>query len=275
MVDPMASSPRTEAREEERRLNIRTLVIASAASAVAAAVTSQLWFRGTWVAAAVTPVLVTLLSEALHRPTDRLADAARTKSREIRTRGSSVSDRPALEEKPSQPDVPSSQLEIPIPGPGESGPAPVPEPGEADRPASQPPTPVRVYRQPPERPARRKFALGLALTTAALAFVIGVAALTLTELVAGESIGSGGGRTTLGLGSSSKDDSKAGEKDKTDTSEQTEPDQEEDQQTATPAPAPAEEETSTAEQQDTETTTEETATSESKLRSTTPTETSP
>jgi hypothetical protein len=272
MVDPMASSPRTEAREEERRLNIRTLVIASAASAVAAAVTSQLWFRGTWVAAAVTPVLVTLLSEALHRPTDRLADAARTKSREIRTRGSSVSDRPALEEKPSQPDVPSSQLEIPLPEPGEPGPTPTPEPGEADRPASQPPAPVRVYRQPPKRPPRRKFALGIALTTAALAFVIGVAALTLTELVAGESIGSGGGRTSLGIGGSSSDDSKAEEQDKTDTSEQNEPDQEEDQETAAPAPA---EETTTAEEQDTEETTEETATSEQKLRSTTPTETSP
>ena len=42
----MASSTRSE-REEERRLNMRTLVIASGASALAAAVTSQLWIHGT------------------------------------------------------------------------------------------------------------------------------------------------------------------------------------------------------------------------------------
>src|SRR4051812_50224364 len=62
-------------REEERRLNTRTLTIASVASASAAAVTSQLWIPGTWIAAALTPVLVTLLSEALHRPTARIARA--------------------------------------------------------------------------------------------------------------------------------------------------------------------------------------------------------
>ena len=77
----MASPPRT--REEERRLNARTLAIASAASASAAAVTSQLWIAGTWIAAAVTPLIVALVSELLHRPTERLARAV-------------TSDRPAL-----------------------------------------------------------------------------------------------------------------------------------------------------------------------------------
>ena len=77
----MASPPRT--REEERRLNARTLAIASAASASAAAVTSQLWIAGTWIAAAVTPLIVALVSELLHRPTERIARAI-------------TSDRPAL-----------------------------------------------------------------------------------------------------------------------------------------------------------------------------------
>src|SRR5829696_8532004 len=71
----MASSPREVEREEERRLNMRTLTIASAASAAAAAVTSQLWIAGTWIAAATTPVIVALVSEALHRPTERIARA--------------------------------------------------------------------------------------------------------------------------------------------------------------------------------------------------------
>src|SRR5829696_543782 len=69
----MASPSRTSAREEERRFNLRTLAIASAASASAAVVTSQLWIHGTWIAAALTPVIVALVSELLQRPTERLA----------------------------------------------------------------------------------------------------------------------------------------------------------------------------------------------------------
>ena len=52
---------------------MRTLAIASTASASAAVLTSQLWIRGTWIAAALTPVIVTLVSELLHRPTERIA----------------------------------------------------------------------------------------------------------------------------------------------------------------------------------------------------------
>ena len=73
-------------REEERRLKTRTLTIASIASASAAAVTSQLWIAGTWIAAALTPVLVTLISEAMHRPTERIARAW-TADRETRGSG--------------------------------------------------------------------------------------------------------------------------------------------------------------------------------------------
>src|SRR5918999_391730 len=69
----MSSHSRTAEREEERRLNMRTLVIASAASAAAALLTSQLWIAGTWIAAAMTPVIVSLVSELLHRPTERIA----------------------------------------------------------------------------------------------------------------------------------------------------------------------------------------------------------
>ena len=64
-------------------MNARTLAIASAASASAAAVTSQLWIAGTWIAAAVTPLIVALVSELLHRPSERIARAI-------------TSDRPAL-----------------------------------------------------------------------------------------------------------------------------------------------------------------------------------
>ena len=85
----MPPATRSAEREEERRLNTRTLTIASVASASAAAVTSQLWIAGTWIAAAMTPVLVTLLSEALHRPTERIARAWTSDQPALRRRAAS------------------------------------------------------------------------------------------------------------------------------------------------------------------------------------------
>ena len=164
----MASPPRT--REEERRLNARTLAIASAASASAAAVTSQLWIAGTWIAAAVTPLIVALVSELLHRPSERIARAI-------------TSDRPAL------------QLDDP-----EESPAPRPRPDPDAAPA-----PVRVYRQPAARPASRgRFAVRVVALTALLGLVIGGAALTAAELIAGQSIGKGDRATSLGGGKARK-----------------------------------------------------------------------
>jgi hypothetical protein len=164
----MASSPREVEREEERRVNIRTLTIASAASAAAAAVTSQLWIAGTWIAAALTPVLVALISELLHRPTARVARAWTT-------------DRPALGVPPAAP-----------PKPGRESP-----PGGAG--------PVRVYRQSRPRPSRRRIAIGMVAATGAIAFVIGIATLTTVDLVSGGSVGKGSGRTSLWSDSDRKD----------------------------------------------------------------------
>src|SRR3954464_14943164 len=49
-------------------LSLQTLVIAAAASAAAAVIVSHLWKDGTVIAAAMTPVIVTLVKEALARP---------------------------------------------------------------------------------------------------------------------------------------------------------------------------------------------------------------
>ena len=70
----MASHPPSSAREEERRLNVRRLLIASVASALAAVIVSQFWIAGTWMAAALTPVFVILIQEALHKPTEVIAE---------------------------------------------------------------------------------------------------------------------------------------------------------------------------------------------------------
>src|SRR3954454_1063489 len=54
-------------------LSVRTLAIASVASAAAAVVTSRLWGPGTALAAAVTPVIVAIVSELLDRPAEHVS----------------------------------------------------------------------------------------------------------------------------------------------------------------------------------------------------------
>jgi hypothetical protein len=182
----MASSTRSESlrqREEERRLNLRTLVIASGASALAAAVTSQLWIHGTWIAAALTPALVALISEAMHRPTERIARAW-------------TSERPALDPRAAPAGAP--------PAPPHGDPlAQVVAPPEAAAAG-----PVRVYRQRSARVPGRRIAIGVVAATAAIAFVVGIFTLTAADLVSGGSIGKGGSRTTL-LGGGGRGDEPA------------------------------------------------------------------
>ena len=182
----MPPASRSPEREEERRLNTRTLTIASVASASAAAVTSQLWIAGTWIAAAMTPVLVTLLSEALHRPTERLARAW-------------TSDQPALRKRAARPREPVGAHHGDPLLPHDAEPPMAP-------PLSEPVAsgPMRVYRQPATRAPRRRIALGAVAATAAIAFVIAVVALTAGDLVSGGSIGKGAGRTTFFSGSGKK-----------------------------------------------------------------------
>ena len=198
---PHASS----AREEERRLNTRTLTIASVASATAAAVTSQLWIAGTWLAAALTPVLVALISEAMHRPTERIARAW-TSEREPRA---SVASSPTRREPTAVTGTPG---------------------------------PVRVYRQSGSRSStmltKRRLAIGTVAATAAIAFVIGIVALTTVDLVSGGSVGKGSGRSTLFSGGGSGGGNKQGQPQQ---NQDTAPDQQRspDQQETTPAEPPA------------------------------------
>jgi hypothetical protein len=243
MVRTMASSPRGQ-REEERRLNLRTLAIASVASAVAAAVTSQLWFAGTWIAAALTPVLVSLVSELLHRPTEVIVRARTSDRRVVRDRAAPAHQvtvppetgraRGRPSERPPQPRRPDGQAAgRPVPPAGEPDPA-APRPGEAG--------PVRVYRQPAGRAPRRRIAYGVVAATAAIAFVIGVVALTTTELLAGESIGRSGHRTSIGIGGSSDRQADRDERDREPSVTSEQPDDEEEQQQEQRQPAETDEE---------------------------------
>jgi predicted outer membrane lipoprotein len=199
---PPASSAE---REEERRLNTRTLTIASVASATAAAVTSQLWIAGTWLAAAFTPVLVALISEAMHRPTERIARAW-TSEREPRR---SAASSPTRREPTAVTGTPG---------------------------------PVRVYRQSGSRTSsmltKRRIAIGTVAATAAIAFVVGIVALTTVDLVSGGSVGKGSGRSTLFSGGGSGGGNK---QEQPQQNQDTAPDQQRspEQQESTPAEPPA------------------------------------
>jgi hypothetical protein len=226
----MASPSRSAEREEERRFNLRTLAIASAASATAAVVTSQLWIHGTWIAAAMTPVLVTLVSELLHRPTEKIAQRLTTSERAALLAEAAGPGRPPRRDAGRLPERAESEPGLPARQPGET----------------------RFYRSA-ATPRRRKLALGAVLTTSALALLIAVVALTVPELVAGGSIGKGDGRTTLFSSSTKKSDSSEEKTEPTET-EQEEQEPAETEQQTTPAQQEQLTETTPEEELPTETT---------------------
>src|SRR2546423_4722680 len=179
-------SPEARSREEERHLSLVTLVIASVASASAAIVTSQFWIAGTPIAAAVTPVIVALVSEMLHRPTRAIATRLTTEADALLPAAAGAARPPP----PSDPQARPGRLVAPA------------EPGSepaAGRPGGSPPPshgPVHVYGGRPTG-RRRRIAVGVVAATAALAFAIAAAALTLPELIGGRSLIHGGRATTL------------------------------------------------------------------------------
>jgi hypothetical protein len=152
---------------EERRFDVRTLIIASIASAAAAIVTSQFWVKGTPIAAALTPVIVTIFSELLHRPTEKIAERF-------------TSETDALPEAAGAEPPPPDEEAAPRPAVDDS---------------------MTIYKtsKTPNRLHWRVIAL-----TAAAAFVIGAGALTLTEVLAGGSIGDTGRKSTIFRGAKKK-----------------------------------------------------------------------
>lgn len=179
-------------REEERRLSIGTLAIASIASATAALITSQFWQGGTPIAAAVTPVIVTLVSELLHRPTAKIAERMTV-------------DRAALPADAAEPLPEETRRTLPLE-------AAAAEQPPAERSAGRAKPEVRVYRSQSGRHSR--LSLKLVAITAGMAFVIGVAVLTLPELIAGQSLGRSDRGTTIFSGKKRSSDQKRGQEDR-------------------------------------------------------------
>lgn len=172
--------------QDERRFNVRTLVIASIASAAAALITSQFWIRGTPIAAALTPIIVTLVSELLHRPTEKIAQRMTVET-------------DALPEAAGAEPPPPSE---------ETAPRPAPDPD------------FKVYRAGSTR--RKRIAWVTVLTTGLLAFVIAAVVLTVPELIAGGAIGGRDRATTFVPSKKSDGGDKQGQPDQeTVTDEQT------------------------------------------------------
>jgi hypothetical protein len=183
-------------------LSLQTLAIAALAAGCAAVLTSYFWQRGTLISAAMTPVIVAVVSEVLKRPATTMRRAART----ART------PTPARRER-SRERVPLAHgagAGSPTEGPSRELPAP--------REPTAPMSSYKVYRS--EGAARPRFGRihwKIVLATAGAAFVIAVGALTLPELLFGSSVS--GSQSTTFFGGPSRSHS-ASTKDKTKTDEQ-------------------------------------------------------
>jgi hypothetical protein len=183
-------------------LSLQTLVIAALASGAAAVIVSKIWADGTVIAAAMTPVIVSVVKEALKkpmeseivkRPVQRIASGSRVvvggASRTVRSRPSSGVGRQTYE-PPVTSDGRSNGSST---AHGDGAPPHL----DPDHPAMGP---VSTY----GRPKRRRPSLKLAIVTGLLAFVIAAVVLTVPELLFGGSVaGSDNSSTTLFGGSTS------------------------------------------------------------------------
>ena len=198
------SSQTRDPREDTNRLDVRTLVIASFSAAVAAVVVSRIWASGTPIAAAATPVVVTILKEMLDRPTAKIAEKVTVQSRalpdtEIREPAASHVGRDVQHEE----------------GPTRHLPPTEPMHPEADG----DPADIRVYRRQPSGGAFSRVKPKVVALTAALAFLIAGVVLTAGQVAIGNPFGDdGNGAIILGGGKGSK-------KDKEKDQETTEPQQ--------------------------------------------------
>ncbi|MBA2349199.1 MAG: hypothetical protein H0V81_12975 [Solirubrobacterales bacterium] len=68
----MSTQAHQHSEDSERRRRLLTIAIASVSSAVAALVVSRVWGPGTIIGAAATPIIVTLVGDALLRPAEKI-----------------------------------------------------------------------------------------------------------------------------------------------------------------------------------------------------------
>jgi hypothetical protein len=194
-------------------LSVKTLLIAGAASAVAAFVIPMFWRPGTVFAAAMTPVIVALVSEALRRPVETVSAVTVRRT----SRGTAVLQEPETPaDEPFDPLAPPTTEEIEsLPVTGTTQPA--------------------IHKR--RRLTARQWKIGL--VTGLVAFLGAAAVVTASELLAGDSVSGGSTRTTFFGGRSS---SSSSSKDGTDQSKERQSRKDE-SETPTPTPTPTPTET--------------------------------
>jgi hypothetical protein len=200
--------------DEQRKrsgLSLQTLLIAAAASAVAALVIPAIWRPGTVFAAAMTPVVVAIVSELLHRPVETVSSAAARKP----ARAAETLDEPF--DEPFDPLAPPSAQELET--------LPQTTAGRRAVHGKRRPLTARQWK--------------LALATGLVAFAAVAAIFTATELLAGESV-TGGARTTFIGGSDRNRDEPAQQDEQRDK-------QRKEEETPTPEPTATSETTATPE----------------------------
>jgi hypothetical protein len=199
---------REEAKQSEG-LSLQTLIVAAVASGVAAVVVSRLWRDGTVIAAAMTPVLVTILKEALHRPMEsEVVRRSASKVGQVATAPLRPTSRsaPGTESSPSTRTIPPRTTQQNGKGSGNgdgsdsrdvlmAGPRRTYGGGGGDGESGRFMQRLKRLRGP---------RLKIAIVTGLLAFVVAVAALTLPELIFGGSVSSSGRTTFFGGGSSAE-----------------------------------------------------------------------
>jgi hypothetical protein len=160
--------------KSDSKLSPATLAIASAASVAAAIFVHEVWNGGAIVGAAITPIIVAVVSESLKKPTQKISAVT-----------------PVIRPKPARP-----------------GRTRAPEAVEAQAVELQREDRFGIWedekrrRSPWHKLSRRH--LKIALVTGVLAFGVGALALTAAELVFGGSVGSSGDRVTIIPGGSKK-----------------------------------------------------------------------
>ena len=205
-------------------LSLQTLVVAAAASAVAAVVVSHVWRDGTVIAAAMTPVVVAIVKELLQRPMEselvrkpvsRIASGSRAALGSAVARGGvATGDEPPVTERRTL-----------APEPDRGSPNGTTHPSTA--------APIRTYSRARRRPPHLK----IAVITGIVAFAIAAAALTLPELIFGGAVSSHHSTTLFGGGGGggSKSDKNNGDN----GGSQTQPSNQPQQQTTTPSAPPS------------------------------------
>lgn len=210
----MASPDPDPDRNDNRRgsgVSLQTLIIASIASAAAAYGASRIWGTGTLISAAVTPVVVALVSEFLRRPVQTVAMTAQRIPPVHTLPDSLPAVRPRTDATPRDPtDVvqdlnhvrtdPTSAAQ-PFSPPAQPRPPRRVEPVADSTPGLDPAAPHQVAAnawRPRWRPA---------VLTGLLAFAIVVALYTVPDLVAGHSV-TGNGQPTTFFGASTHKNTK-------------------------------------------------------------------